>query len=246
MRYLLVALLALASSAQAQIFERDGGDGLRRHRRVVCHCWRDEGWRDEERAGFWRRQRHYRQRWRHYEGDDDRSWLHRERREGYRVWRHRARYRTWRHHEREEGYQGWRRREKEEGYRGWRHPERDEVYRGWWRPEGGWREAESRDGPRRCRPPMHAAGDADARVETARNLAIKSWQEQVINEHGERFLNFGAAYIIDEHCDPARVGEGNLLDLKRCVVTAAPCLTPREADRPRGEDEGGRREGEHR
>jgi hypothetical protein len=90
---------------------------------------------------------------------------------------------------------------------------------------------------------MHAAGAADARSETARNNAVKSWQEQVINEHGERFLNFEAAYVIDEHCDPARVGETNIVELKRCVVTAAPCLTAREGDRPREEN---RREEERR
>jgi hypothetical protein len=84
---------------------------------------------------------------------------------------------------------------------------------------------------------MHAAGDADIRADSARNKAIKSWQEQVINEHGERFLNFDAAYVIDEHCDPARVGEERIIDLKRCVVTAAPCLMPRERDSGRGGDD---------
>jgi hypothetical protein len=99
---------------------------------------------------------------------------------------------------------------------------------------------------------MHAAGDADARKENALNMAIKAWQEQVINEHGERFLNFAAAYVIDKHCDPARVGEGNLLDLKRCVVTAAPCLTPHDGDksaegeRARGEEDGRQRDEERR
>jgi hypothetical protein len=114
----------------------------------------------------------------------------------------------------------------QDDYLGWRAPEKGDAYRGWWRPEGGWR-----DGPRLCRPPMHAAGAADARAEAAKGMAIKAWQEQVINEHGERFLNYEAAYVIDEHCDPARVGEGNIIELKRCVVTAAPCLTPREEER---------------
>ncbi len=166
-------------------------------------------WRTEEREEFWPRQyvRHYRPYHRH-----------------------------WRHVDRDED-RGSRYREHQEGYRGWRHPERDEGYHGWWRPPGGWRESDLRDGPRRCRPPMHAAGDADARTEAARNMAIKSWQEQVINEHGERFLNFAVAYVLDEHCDPARVGETNVIELKRCVVTAAPCLTPREGDRPRGEEQ---------
>jgi hypothetical protein len=129
--------------------------------------------------------------------------------------------------------------------RGWR---RDEGYRGWWYPEGrqarGWREFVIRNGVMRCRPPMHAAGDADARSEAARNMAIKAWQEQVINEHGERFINFAAAYILDEHCDPARVGENNLLDLKRCVITAAPCLTPLSAEERRREEDRERRERE--
>ncbi len=67
-------------------------------------------------------------------------------------------------------------------------------------------------------------------------MAIKSWQEQVINEHGERFLNYEAAYVIEEHCDPARVGEGNIIELKRCVITAAPCLSPAETERHRDEE----------
>ncbi len=128
---------------------------------------------------------------------------------------------------------------RQEGYAGWRASDKDDAYRGWWRPESGWREAE-RDSARRCRPPMHAAGAADARLESAKGMAIKAWQEQVINEHGERFLNFEAAYVIDEHCDPARVGDGNIVDLKRCVLTAAPCLSPREAEQPRKEEEGQR------
>jgi hypothetical protein len=187
MRYLLIAFLVFTSSAQAQIFDRDDGDGdgWRRHRRVYG------GWREYRRH----RVRYYRHHRRHYEGDEDRGGRHRERLEGY---------------------------------------------FGWWHPEGyaarGWREFE-REGPRRCRPPMHAAGDADARRETARNLAIKSWQEQVINEHGERFLNYDAAFVIDEHCDPARVGEANIIELKRCVVTAAPCLKLREEDRERREED---------
>ncbi len=94
--------------------------------------------------------------------------------------------------------------------------------------------------------PLAPIWHADARLEVARNLAIKSWQEQVINEHGEKFLNFAAASIIDEHCDPARVGEANIIDLKRCVITAAPCLTPREGDRPRGDDKGRPSEEERR
>ena len=128
-------------------------------------------------------------------------------------------------------------RETRDGYLGWRAPERGEAYRGWWRPEGGWRETGQHDSPRRCRPPMHAAGAADARLESARGMAIKSWQEQVINEHGERFLNFEVAYVIDEHCDPARVGEGNIIELKRCVITAAPCLSPPDGDRPHHDEE---------
>jgi len=233
MRYfLLITFLAFTGSAQAQFFDRDEGEGLRRHGRVLCHCWRDK-----ERSELWREQQLERRRLRRIEEEDHSLW-HRVRQEEYRAVRHRVRFQTWRHHEREEGYNdGWRRREKEDGYGKWRSPERNAAYLGWWRPEGGWRDSELRDGPRRCRPPMHAAGDADVRTESARNKAIKSWQEQVINEHGERFLNFDAAYVLDEHCDPARVGEERVIDLKRCVVTAAPCLTPRETDRGRGEEQ---------
>ncbi len=228
MRYLLIAFLAFSSSAQAQLFESHD-DGYRRHR-TVCHCWRDEGW-NEEKAEYWRRIRY-----RHRLNREERGWR--------RGWRYHARHHHWRHHERSEGYIREERREKEEGYRGWRHPGREEVYRGWWQPEGGWRESALRDGPRRCRPPLHAAGDADVRIDAARNKAIKSWQEQVINEHGERFLNFDSAYVIDEHCDPARVGEERIIDLKRCVVTAAPCLPARDRDAPANEESA--HEGEHK
>ncbi len=223
MRFWLIAVLAFSSSAQAQLFE-NREDGYRRHR-TVCHCWRDEGW-NEAKAEEWRRLRY-------------RRWLNREERRG---WRYRARHR-WHHRREREAYIYEEHREREEGYRGWRHPGREEVYRGWWRPEGGWRESALRDGPRRCRPPLHAAGDADVRTDAARNKAIKSWQEQVINEHGERFLNFDAAYVIDEHCDPARVGEERIIDLKRCVVTAAPCLPARDRDAPANEEP---REGERK
>ncbi len=152
--------------------------------------------------------------------------------------RHRLKHyrRHWRHHVRDENRGP---RSREDGNAGWRASDREEAYRGWWRPERGWREAEH-DGARRCRPPMHAAGAADARLKSAKGMAIKAWQEQVINEHGERFLNFEAAYVIDEHCDPARVGENNLVELKRCVLTAAPCLSPREGEQPRKEEEGQR------
>jgi hypothetical protein len=69
----------------------------------------------------------------------------------------------------------------------------------------------------------------------------------VINEHGERFLNYDAAFVIEEHCDPARVGNDKaIIELRRCVVTAAPCLKRYEGDRSREEDEKRRREEEHR
>jgi len=68
----------------------------------------------------------------------------------------------------------------------------------------------------------------------------------VINEHGERFLNYDAAFVIEEHCDPARVGESNVIELRRCVVTAAPCLKRYEGDRSREEDERRPREEERR
>ncbi len=149
-----------------------------------------------------------------------------------------------RHYVKRYRHYSWHYKRDEDG-RGWRHSGKGEEDRGWWHPEAGWPDSELREGPRRCRPPMHAAGDADARKENALNMAIKSWQEQVINEHGERFLNYAAAYKIDEHCDPARVGESNVLDLKRCVITAAPCLTPPSADQQRVEEEGRPREEEH-
>jgi hypothetical protein len=189
MKYLLVVLLAFASSAQAQSFARD-----------------EDGWRyyRHERPRYRPQVKRYRHHVRHrVRADDDSA----------------------------------RNRETQRGYATWRAPERDEAYRGWWRPDNGWRDADVQAGPRRCRPPMHAAGGADARIDSARGAAIKAWQEQVINEHGERFLNFEVAYVIDEHCDPARVGEGTIVDLKRCVVTAAPCLAQRDGDRPRGSDE---------
>jgi hypothetical protein len=159
-------------------------------------------------------------------------------------WRYRKDVESWRRHnvrrhhrhrrfEAKEEERGPRIREAQGGYPAWRAPEKDEAYRGWWRPEDGWRES---DRDRRCRPPMHAAGAADARQEAAKKAAIKAWQEQVINEHGERFMTFDVAYIIDQHCDPARVGEGAIIELKRCVVTAAPCLKPKEGDQ-RGDEE---------
>jgi len=247
MKYMIIALLAglaLTGSAEAQLFERDDGPGWRHHEReegyrwrrrerVICHCWRDHQ-RDEGPRWRWRLVREdgdygWRHRWRHHVRHYGESWRHRERYEGYRR----------RHRERDEGHD-WRPPERREG-RDTRDSERDEG-RGWRPPERregrDWRDSERHDGRGyRCRPPMHAAGDADAREETAHNMAIKAWQEQVINEHGERYINFAAAYVLDEHCDPARVGENNLLDLKRCVITAAPCLTrPREGERRREEE----------
>lgn len=75
-----------------------------------------------------------------------------------------------------------------------------------------------------CKEPIRAAGDAYHLLRSARASAIKRWQEQVINAHGERYMNFENARVADVHCDPARVGGGNtLLDLKRCVVVARPC-----------------------
>ena len=55
-------------------------------------------------------------------------------------------------------------REAQVDYLGWRAPEKGNVYSGWWRPEGGWRNSDLHDGLRLCRPPMHAAGAADARL----------------------------------------------------------------------------------
>ncbi len=75
-----------------------------------------------------------------------------------------------------------------------------------------------------CKEPVKAAGDAYHLVRAARSSAIKRWQEQVINAHGERFINFEVAKVVDFHCDPARVGGGNtIFDLKRCVIVARPC-----------------------
>jgi hypothetical protein len=87
-----------------------------------------------------------------------------------------------------------------------------------------------------CRDTIQAAGDAYHLVRAARASAIKRWQEQVINAHGERFINYdnargpeGGSPLL--RCDPARVGGGNsILDLKRCVVTARPCREPAERD----------------
>jgi hypothetical protein len=75
-----------------------------------------------------------------------------------------------------------------------------------------------------CKDSVRAAGDAYHLIRAARSSAIKRWQEQVINAHGERFINFETARVIEFHCDPARVGGGNsILDLKRCVIVARPC-----------------------
>ncbi len=75
-----------------------------------------------------------------------------------------------------------------------------------------------------CKEPVRAAGDAYHLIRAARSSAIKRWQEQVINAHGERFINFDVAKVVDFHCDPARVGGGNnIWDLKRCVIVARPC-----------------------
>jgi hypothetical protein len=87
-----------------------------------------------------------------------------------------------------------------------------------------------------CRPPVEAAGDAYHLLRFARKSAIKRWQEQVINTHGERFMNYDRARGPDGgppllRCDPARVGGGDsILDLKRCVVNATPCKDPNERD----------------
>ncbi len=81
-----------------------------------------------------------------------------------------------------------------------------------------------RDRDSLCKEPVRAAGDAYHLVRAARSSAIKRWQEQVINAHGERFINFETAKVVDFHCDPARVGGGNtIFDLKRCVIVARPC-----------------------
>ncbi|MBT3071843.1 hypothetical protein KKP04_13300 [Rhodomicrobium sp. Az07] len=75
-----------------------------------------------------------------------------------------------------------------------------------------------------CREPVRAAGDAYHLIRSARRSAIKRWQEQVINAHGERFITFERARVIEYHCDPARVGGGHQVwNLKRCVIVARPC-----------------------
>jgi hypothetical protein len=87
-----------------------------------------------------------------------------------------------------------------------------------------------------CKETMQAAGDAYHLLRFARRSAIKRWQEQVINVHGERFINYSNAVGPEGgpallRCDPARVGGGNtIFDLKRCVVIARPCRDPAEPD----------------
>jgi hypothetical protein len=85
-------------------------------------------------------------------------------------------------------------------------------------------EAKHKKDNRECKEPIKAAGAAAIRLSKAKKNAIKAWQEQVINTHGERYINFELARVIDDHCDPARVG-GSMgpLSLKRCVITARPC-----------------------
>lgn len=75
-----------------------------------------------------------------------------------------------------------------------------------------------------CKEPVKAAGEAAIRISKAKRNAVKAWSEQVINQHGERYMNFENAKVVDDHCDPARVG-GTMgpLSLKRCVVVARPC-----------------------
>ncbi|MGA7325026.1 MAG: hypothetical protein WBX25_11210 [Rhodomicrobium sp.] len=81
-----------------------------------------------------------------------------------------------------------------------------------------------RDREALCKEPIRAAGDAYHLLRAARRSAIKRWQEQVINAHGERFISFDRARVADFHCDPARVGGGDsIMDLKRCVIVARPC-----------------------
>jgi hypothetical protein len=97
------------------------------------------------------------------------------------------------------------------------------------------REREGRDRDR-CKDTIQAAGDAYHLIRAARQSAVKRWQEQVINVHGERFINYDNARGPDGgapklRCDPARVGGGNsILDLKRCVVIARPCKDADERD----------------
>jgi hypothetical protein len=87
-----------------------------------------------------------------------------------------------------------------------------------------------------CRETIQAAGDAYHLLRFARGSAVKRWQEQVINVHGERFINYSNARGPEGgpplvRCDPARVGGGNtIFDLKRCVVIARPCKDPSEPD----------------
>jgi hypothetical protein len=95
------------------------------------------------------------------------------------------------------------------------------------------RERELRD---MCRDPIQAAGDAYHLLRFSRRSAIKRWQEQVINTHGERFMKYEMAHGPEGgppllRCDPARVGGGDsIFDLKRCVVIARPCRDPAEPD----------------
>jgi len=75
-----------------------------------------------------------------------------------------------------------------------------------------------------CKEPVKAAGAAAIRLSKAEKNAVKAWQEQVINLHGERYINFDNARVIDRHCDPARVGSSmGPLSLKRCLIVARPC-----------------------
>jgi hypothetical protein len=77
---------------------------------------------------------------------------------------------------------------------------------------------------RECKDAIKASGDAALRLSKAENNAWKSWQEIVINNHGEQYMNKEYAKVQDRHCDPARVGGGmGPLSLKRCVILARPC-----------------------
>ncbi len=82
----------------------------------------------------------------------------------------------------------------------------------------------------RCKEPIHAAGDADHLKAAAKRSAIHSWQAQVVNLYGERYMDYESAAIVDEHFDIAGLGSDVITNHKRYIITARPCLRRHEID----------------
>lgn len=83
----------------------------------------------------------------------------------------------------------------------------------------------------RCKPAIRdVVGDADLLKEAARRSAIHVWQNIVVHQFGERWMDYDSAEIIDEHYDVAGHGGDVITNTKRFVITARPCLRRSNAD----------------